>query len=183
MPRDDALRSTAAYRLLRYLHVEASGATAMKLSRQHDIPDDRVEQLLSGLHRLGVLEKEREEGATYYRLSQDGMYGLFRTLWMEQPGSRISADSIGAHLESSEMRAFLQGYVEAYLQEHDRSTVERMLVDDFYHDLRAEARLAADGDLSYPLPDWLRAFWSDVDDYYATSRSNPRTVRSALTER
>lgn len=127
---DSVLRSQQAYKAARIIAREEKGSYGTQIAEELDVDRSVVSDILSNLHKQGVVEKGERTKAQYYILTPESVLHIWRDLWVAT-GKSFNTN-IGGEENKEEFREFLFDYTTTYLEKYGVSTLHRMWINDFY---------------------------------------------------
>jgi DNA-binding MarR family transcriptional regulator len=163
MPYDteNVLTSEKPYTVFREIAMSEDGSYGLEIARELDMKQQLASEIVNNLEKAGVITKGKRTRAQYYEIDPEGLNTLFWSILGEeiQKSSSQSLESCLQEIiqESSikdesrlkeTVREFFTKYLEFYLNNWEKSTIRKMLVDDLFTGINGISPLEE-------APDWI----------------------------
>lgn len=161
--RKNVITSERPYDVLRELsnNIE-EGSYATEIADTLDSNQQNISEIINNLEKVGLVEKGKRTRAQYYRVSPEGAFDLFLRLWLEKLEGTELEGAIKRDLEKAAEEfdngpgaiVLLYNYINRYTQSIESSTIEKMLVEDFYDDLEFIVNGVKSPEVEHSNPDY-----------------------------
>lgn len=163
--RDHIMKSERAYKILRRC-LEDEGSYATGIADELDADRTNVSEIMSNLFEMGLLEKGKRAKAQYYKTDIEGFYKVFRETWEDKYKENFNEESYSGPYSKSDENSLstertedlVTEYSRSYIRNNQVSTLEKMLVEDFYSELD---RLLTDIETDDDFGDFL--YWLKIE--------------------
>ena len=163
--KEESLTSPLSYRILRNI-AEADGAAyPSKVAEDLGSTYQTINNYMRGLRKWGVIKKSRKEGKKqYYKIDYSAFNELFVSLWCSNEKDFSKIEELPEKFDS-----LLQNYIFYYLKYSEESTIEKMIIEDFYVGLPVNVD-----------EKWLKEIIEVFRDIRKNSRSGEMAMRDSI---
>lgn len=166
--KDNVFETVLPFRVLRNVHHSEEGTYHVQMNLKAGMDQEYAEEVIDLLDAQGLLEPIPGTDPMLYEVRYEGLVQAFYDLWEQE------IDEIPVTPEDFDR--FLERYVKSYLDTERNSTIQEMLVKDFFWGLKT-LELSEEDEFLEPS---IEEFESRLENRYEIPRHAHTHVQEAL---
>lgn len=165
---ENVFETVLPFRVLRNVHHSEDGTYPVQMKLRAGMDQSDAEDALETLDGLGMLYPVPDTDPQLYKVRYQGLVDAWYDLW-EQEVEKIP-------VRPKHFDKFLEKYIKSYLNTERNSTIEEMLVKDFYTGMR-NLELSKEDEF---LDSSFREFEARLEDVYEGPKARHKHIQEAL---